>query len=84
MIVGLFSIFDKKAAAYSPPFSAPTRGAAVRMFSDVASDPQSMVCKHPEDFQLVIVGDFNPDSGAVEGVKMEVLAEALTLKEASV
>lgn len=33
--------------------------AAVRFFADVASDPQTLIAKHPQDFDLVRLGHIN-------------------------
>jgi len=35
--------------------------AAIRMFSDVAGDPQSFIAKHPADFNLVRLGYLSED-----------------------
>lgn len=37
--------------------------AAIRMFSDIASDKQSMIAQHPHDFELLYVAKFDDDSG---------------------
>lgn len=36
--------------------------AAVRMFTDALSDPQMIFNKHPEDFNLVLLGHLNDDN----------------------
>ena len=35
---------------------------AVRFFSDVASDPNTMVARHPKDHALLHIGFFNEDT----------------------
>lgn len=61
----VFSVFDDKAKAYMLPFFQPEKGMAVRMFSDAVNDPQSLFGKHPEDFTLFFVGEFDLETGEV-------------------
>lgn len=37
---------------------------AIRIFSDIASDPASMIAKHPEDFVLLRLGVIHYDDDA--------------------
>lgn len=59
----MFSVYDTKALIYGVPFFMQTKGAAIRAFTDLAHDPQSMVARHPKDFILFHVGEFD-DSDA--------------------
>lgn len=61
----MFSIRDSKAAAYHPPFYKKSHGEAERDFSDLASDTQTAVGKHPEDYDLYYVGQYNDETGQV-------------------
>lgn len=63
MITKVFTVYDSKALFYGVPFFMPTVGGAVRAFSDVCSDPQSMIYKHPGDFSLYEIGEFDDQSG---------------------
>lgn len=62
MIHKIFSIYDKKAEAYMPPFMMQTKGQAMRSFVDLVKDPQSSVNKHPGDFELYEIGEFDDNS----------------------
>lgn len=64
MILKVFSVYDSKALAFSAPFFAPTPGAAIRLFSDACNDGQTMWSKHPGDFVLYQIGEF--DDGNAE------------------
>lgn len=67
-----FSVYDVKVEAYMPPLFARTYGEAERFWADLKSDSQSPYSKHPEDYQLFQVGEFDPSTGmlyAVEEVK---------------
>lgn len=55
----VFCIFDEKAAAYLLPFFLPTEGMATRGFEDAVMDREHMFGKHPEDYTLMCLGDFD-------------------------
>lgn len=59
----LFTVYDNKARAYQQIFMAPTLAAGMRAFSDVVQDPNTSLAKHPADYTLVQVGEFNENSG---------------------
>lgn len=60
-----FSIYDTKALAYGVPFFMSSVGQATRAFADLSNDPQSMVFKHPTDFVLFEIGEFNDSDGVI-------------------
>lgn len=62
MITKMFSVYDSKAKAFGVPFAMQTVGAAVRAFSDLANDNQTLVCRHPSDFILYEIGSFDDHS----------------------
>lgn len=57
------SIRDQQLAAYGRPWYAPTTGSAIRSFQDEANNPDSMIHKHPEDYELVQLGTFDDETG---------------------
>lgn len=63
-----FSVFDEKAAVFSPPVFLSNKGLALRSFADVAADGKSPMAKHPEDFKLYHIGSFDAVSGKLEAV----------------
>lgn len=66
MIRLIFCIWDKKAEAFtSDPWFLPTKGMAIRAFSDLIKARDNDVAKHPEDYALFHLGDFNPTNGAL-------------------
>lgn len=60
-----FSIYDAKAECYGPPFFAPAVGQAVRHFGDLCRDPQSSIAKHPDDYRLYKIGEFDDSTGVI-------------------
>jgi len=79
MILTIYSIFDTAAGAYMRPFFLQSDGQATRMFSDIATDPEHEVGKHPEDYTLVSIGTFNDNNGDIEPFKVTAIATALEL-----
>lgn len=61
-----FTVYDDKAKAYLPPFFLPEIAQAVRTFGDCATDPKHEFGKHPEDYTLFQLGDFDSSSGVME------------------
>lgn len=66
MKLGCYSVYDRKTAAYHMPFYAPTDAAAARTLSDAVADPGSMLGRHPNDYVLYYVGDFDDQAGSYE------------------
>ena len=61
----LFSVLDVKAGAFKPVFCVPSVGEAERAFLDVCSNDELDMGKHPEDYQLYCVGEFDEFEGTV-------------------
>lgn len=62
MILQVFTIFDSKIESYMKPFYAHTKGEAIRMFSDGLKESDSMIAKHPEDYTLFHIGEYDDTS----------------------
>lgn len=63
MVLQVLSIFDKALGAYSRPMFVPSRGVAVRSFQDELNDPKSEFSRHPTDYELYHVGEYNDEIG---------------------
>lgn len=63
MIFQAFTIFDHASQSYSPPFFQSTKGLAIRMFSDMAKNPDTSVGQHPTDFHLFHTGTYDDETG---------------------
>lgn len=63
MKIKVFSVYDSKVQAYMQPFFATTVGAATRSFSDACLNEESQFAKHPEDYTLFQVGEFDDSEG---------------------
>lgn len=63
MKLQVFSVFDSKVGAFATPFFVPTRGAAVRSFMDACRDETLPFKKHPGDYRLFHLGEFDDNAG---------------------
>lgn len=63
MNFGLYSIRDTKTEAFQAPWTSQNNNTAMRTFSDIAKNPESMVNRHPQDYCLVKVGVWNDETG---------------------
>lgn len=63
MIYKIFSVWDAKTTAYMQPFFSSTIGSGIRAFIDASQDPGTMLAKHPEDFSLQHIGEFDDATG---------------------
>ena len=67
MKLQIFSVYDEKAAVFGTPIFLPHKGIAVREFSDIVLDKSSSIGKHPSDYKLMLLGEFDNVSGVFEG-----------------
>lgn len=70
MILKVFSAFDAKLAVFDAPFYMLTDAAAIRAFSDQVNDSSGQSClakwnRHPEDYSLFRIGEFNDQTGEI-------------------
>nr|QJB19072.1 MAG: nonstructural protein [Microvirus sp.] len=65
MILKVFSVLDVKADAYMQPFFSQSRGVATRDFTDVVSNSDHVFSRHPNDFGLFELGEFDDSTGVI-------------------
>lgn len=65
MFMKLFSIYDKVAEVYTKPFVDVTIGSAIRNFTDAARDEATQFNKHPADYNLFLLGEFDDNTGEI-------------------
>ena len=73
MQLEIVSVYDVKADIFSTPVFTASQATAKRDFADVAQNPESKICKHPEDYRLFLLGMFDDETGTVESVLRPVL-----------
>lgn len=62
MIHSIFTVYDTKAQAYLPPFILPRAEMAKRIFSDCINSDDHQFGKHPEDYTLFHLGNWDDDT----------------------
>lgn len=78
----LFAIRDSKAEIYLSPFPARSEVDAARQILASFSDPQiasTPVGQHPEDFSLMLVGEFDDETGLLVAHAPRLVVELATL-----
>jgi len=68
----VFSIYDQKASAFITPFFMPENEMAIRIFSDAVNDPVHQFGKHPSDYTLFNIGEYDDNSGALTAIKTHI------------
>lgn len=61
----MYSLFDKKALTYSPPFVASNDQVATRMVRDLVQDTNTTVGRHPSDYTLYGIATWDDALGLV-------------------
>lgn len=54
----IFTVYDTKAECYLQPFFLPTRGLALRTFTETVNDKSHNFGKYPEDYTLFVLGSY--------------------------
>lgn len=67
MILKAFCLLDTKTGAFGTPFFMHHVGAAVRACIDIGQDMNTQVGRHPADFVLCQVGEWDDQSGQFSG-----------------
>lgn len=65
MKLEIYTIYDSKAEQYGRPFYQQNHAEAIRSVTDLVNDPNTTVGRHPEDFTLFHIGEFDGDNGGL-------------------
>jgi len=79
-MIGIYSIFDKKALSYSAPFFVPNELVAMRSVGSAVADKSSLLGQYPEDYDLYEVGSWDDQAGAVIPKGPKFLINCATMK----
>jgi len=85
----IFATYDRAAESFMNPFVVPHSGVAIRGFTDaINSSGDSDISKHPDDFDLYYIGDFDASTGFVtphpEGKSLVVQGKQIALMRNSI
>ncbi len=64
MNLQIFTVYDSKIEAYLVPFYFKNRGECLRTFTDTVNDPSHMFNRHPGDYTLFHIGQYNEDDAS--------------------
>lgn len=67
MKLGIFSMYDSAVKAFMQPFFSPTKGAAIRSFTDAVRREENLKA-HAGDYSLFFLGEWDDASGAFVSV----------------
>lgn len=83
MIQVIVSVKDTAAQAFGRPVFVPTAAVAVRSFRDEVNrkDSTEDMAKHPDDFELYQLGEFDDSTGVISVSEPRLVARAKDLKE---
>lgn len=68
----LFVFKDAKSATYGPPFADENRGKVIRSIQEQLAQKQAVWAKHPQDFTLFEIGEYDLRTGQVEMYESKV------------
>lgn len=63
MLLRMIAVRDTRVEAFMPCTPAPHTGMAVREFTDACRDGSTNFAKHPEDFELWYLADYDDQTG---------------------
>ena len=79
MTTKIFAVKDAMAGAFLAPFTFAQEGMAVRAFLDTVNDASTPFHRHPDDFVLWILGEFDEDTGELSNGDKRAIVSARSL-----
>lgn len=73
----VYAVRDKAVGAFMAPFFVRSPGEAMRSFVDAVNDKNSPFFKHPHDFELFYIAQFDPSDASLTDCQVVRLATAL-------
>lgn len=81
----IVALKDTAARVFGTPFFVQATAQAVRSLRDEVNSKESTsdVNRHPDDFELYMVGEFDEDSGVVTSIEPRLVSRAKDLRDPS-
>lgn len=76
----VYTLYDRKVKEYGNLVLGPNNNAILRALKD-GMRPDTTMGKYPEDFDLVCVGEFDPETGQLEGFGADLIINVRELLE---
>lgn len=61
----IVAVKDRGINAFHRPFFTRGNGDAIRSFQDEINNPESQLSKHPDDYDLYVLGAFDDNTGEI-------------------
>lgn len=85
MKLKIFTAYDSKVEAYLQPFFMRSTGEAIRAWTELANNSEHLFCKHPADYTLFEIGEYDDTTGqVVPNMTFKNLGTALEFKRQTV
>lgn len=65
--LNIYAVYDSVADVFLQPYYMHDDKPAIRVFRDLQSDPESQLSKHPDDYELFVIGTYNYVTGVIFG-----------------
>lgn len=72
MTFKIYAVFDTAVGAYMQPFFLRSKGEAIRGWLDAVNDDKTQFNKHPKDFTLFEIGEYDEETGNVQGYPAKI------------
>lgn len=82
MILTAFALLDNKAGFFNAPFYFPTNAQALRTVTDLLGDFSTTIARHPQDYDLYVLGTWDDQTGLFTSDRVHV-ANCAALVEAA-
>lgn len=78
----IFAVKDNAVQAFGQPFFVRSQGEAIRSFQDEtnSTDNNSAIARHPEDYDLYYIGDFDDQTGTLNAEQPTLVIRAKDVK----
>lgn len=73
----IYAIKDNAIEAYGQPIFVRAQGQAVRSFTDECKNTESQLHKHPADYDLYYIGEYDDETGRITPAEPERVARAI-------
>lgn len=72
----IYAIRDNAIEAFGQPIFVRAQGQAIRSFIDECNNTESQLSKHPADYDLYYIGEYNDNTGEITPTTPERVARA--------
>lgn len=78
----VYAVYDTKTESYTMPLCFKAKGEAIRSIVDEVNNPQSNIGRHPEDYVLFELGEYDELTGVITSYPAKVsLGVAIEFKK---